>query len=259
MSDQALILTYHGVEAGPGPLWIEPARFRAHLDCLEEQGARLLTLSQLVDGLTDAGVPERAVAITFDDGMLSVVQEAAPLLVERGMSATIFCVAGRLGQDNAWGSNPQTTLRRSLAGARALSELAAVGFEIGSHGMQHAPLHAVSGAELTREIVDSKAALEQQIGAPVSSFAYPYGVAPREAGSALIRSTYRSACCASPAYARAGADVFELPRVDIHYLRRAAMLARAAQGSLQTYIGLRRGAGRIRRYAVKDYAAARAG
>lgn len=256
MTQQALIITYHGIESGPAPLWVDPARFREQLDALQDCGARLLTMRELGTGLRERTVPERAVAITFDDGMLSVVEEAAPLLIERGMSATIYCVAGRLGRDNSFPYEPSHVPRRPLASAASLAELAAAGFEIGCHGMEHLPLRGASDPELRREIVDAKDALEQLVGAPVSSFAFPYGALPGASGRALIQSNYSAACSTRPAYARADDDRFALPRVDIHYLRRSALLYRAAAGSLQAYIGLRRQAGRVRRYALKDYAAA---
>jgi peptidoglycan/xylan/chitin deacetylase (PgdA/CDA1 family) len=253
MTQQALILTYHGVEPGPAPLWVGPAHFREHLDCLQESGARLLTMRELWTGMCERTLPERAVAITFDDGMLSVAEEAAPLLLERGMRATIYCVAGRVGGDNSFPHEPSHIPRRPLAGAAALRELAAAGFEIGCHGMEHLPLWGASDAELRREILEAKDVLEQLVGAPVSSFAYPYGALPGASGRMLIQSTYSTACSTVAAYARAGDDRFALPRVDIHYLRRPALLRRAAEGSLQAYIGLRRQAGRVRRYARKDY------
>ena len=256
MTGQALIVTYHGVDAGPPPLWVEPARFREHLDSLQECGARLVTMRELAAGLRERTLPQRTVAITFDDGMQSVVDEAAPLLLERDMRATIYCVAGMLGRDNSFPYEPDHVQRRPLASAASLAELAAAGFEIGCHGMEHLPLRGASAPELRREIVDAKDALEQQVGAAVSSFAYPYGALPGAPGLALIQSTYATACSTRPAHARVGDDRFTLPRVDIHYLRRPALLERAAGGSLRGYIGLRRQAGRLRRYARKDYSAA---
>ena len=256
MTGRALILTYHGVEAGPGPLWTDPDLFTAQLDSLRDCGAVVLTLSEIAEGLANAKLPEGSVAITFDDGFLSVAETAAPLLIERGMRATIFCVAGRLGQDNRWSTEPPSSPRRQLATAGALSELAASGFEIGAHGMQHLPLRAASTSQLRQEILDSRECLEQELGTQVSSFAYPYGVMPRAAGRALIRSAYSQACTTRPGYALASTERSELPRVDIHYLRRPALLRRAAGGKLHGYLGLRRRGAWVRRLAVKDHVTA---
>ena len=124
---RALILAYHAVEAGPRPLFVEPPPFRAHLDLLAESDVEVVSLERIVRGLRDGDLPDRCAAITFDDGFVSVADTAAPLLAERGMPATVFCVAGWLGRTNDWPSQPDGVPRRDLADANALAELAAAG------------------------------------------------------------------------------------------------------------------------------------
>jgi peptidoglycan/xylan/chitin deacetylase (PgdA/CDA1 family) len=253
--NRGLIVTYHGVEARPGPLWIDPGRFAAQLDELVGTGAHLTTMTELLEGLRSGELPPRSVAITFDDGLRSVVEFATPLLIERNLPATVFCVAGRLGGDNGWPTQPAGTERRPLASAAELRHLAAAGFEIGSHGMHHLPLHDLPVQQLVREVVDSKHLLEQSIGSAVSAFAYPYGVIPGPAARSLIGSTYAWACTTRAGLALAGDDPTAVPRVDAHYLRRPLLLRRAASGSLRFYLGLRRGAAAARRRVITDYAA----
>src|SRR6266511_1025697 len=61
------------------------------------------------------------VHLTFDDGNSSDVEIALPRLVERGLTAEFFPLAGRLGQ-------------RGYVDRSGLRELARAGMEIGSHG-----------------------------------------------------------------------------------------------------------------------------
>jgi peptidoglycan/xylan/chitin deacetylase (PgdA/CDA1 family) len=254
MSASALIVTYHAVQCGPKPLCIPPALFAEHLDCLLDCGARTMTISELTSALRNGELPERAVAITFDDGFRSVATQAAPMLVERGMSATVFCVAGHLGGDNDWPSQPPRAPRLALAGAAELSALARAGFEVGSHGMEHAPL-ARANRELAKvEIGHSKAVLEQSVGTPVRSFAYPYGALPSTVARAAVEATYDGAVGAGLASLRATDDLYALPRVDAHYLRRPERLRAAALGSLEVYLRGRRLAARARRLLVSDWA-----
>jgi peptidoglycan/xylan/chitin deacetylase (PgdA/CDA1 family) len=88
MSGSALILTYHAVERGPAPLCVDPGLFREHLDVLAGAGAAVLTVSQVAEAVRGGALPERAVAITFDDGFAGVAEHAAEALAERGMRAT---------------------------------------------------------------------------------------------------------------------------------------------------------------------------
>lgn len=250
----ALILTYHAVEIGPAPLCIDPERFRAHLDCLDASGATTLTVAELAALLSAGGLPEHAVALTFDDGFRSVVEHAAPQLLARGMRATVFCVADHLGGMNDWPTQPPGAPRRRLADAAELAELARSGFEIGSHGTRHLPLATASDAELERELSDSRRSLEDAVGVSVRSFAYPYGVLPPGTARRLVERTYSAACGSTMAVARKASDPLALPRVDAHYLRRTALLRRAATGSLRGYIRGRGAAARARRAVIRDYA-----
>ncbi|MFL5518059.1 MAG: polysaccharide deacetylase family protein, partial [Gemmatimonadales bacterium] len=136
----ALILTYHAVEPGPAPLCVHPDLFREHLDVLAEAGAVHHTLSELAAAFEHDTVPERAVAVTFDDGFRSVFEHAVPQLADAGASATVFAVAGALGGYNDWPSQPGSAPVRPLMDAGQLRELADAGIEIGSHGFEHAPL-----------------------------------------------------------------------------------------------------------------------
>jgi peptidoglycan/xylan/chitin deacetylase (PgdA/CDA1 family) len=242
MSPRALILTYHGIEHGPPPLFLRPALFRDHLDALLESGATPVSLDRLRDG----NVPDRGVALTFDDGFLSVADEAAPLLAERGLPATIFCVAGHAGGLNDWPTQPRSVPRRRLADARTLAELAGAGFEIGSHGTQHAPLTGASEPVLRREVVDSRRSLEEAVGVPVGWFAYPYGVVGAPAARDLVEQTYDGACAGGTRAVRPGANPFALPRVDAHYLRSPRVLRRVLEG-VDSYLWLRRSGARARR------------
>ncbi|MDX6642694.1 MAG: hypothetical protein QOD76_656 [Solirubrobacteraceae bacterium] len=252
MSRRALILAYHAIEAGSGPLCLDPNRFRAQLDCLAEAGAHTMTVSELATALRRRALPEVAVAITFDDGAASVARTAVPMLAEHGMRATVFCVAGYLGRVNDWPNDPPGRCRYELATGAEIADMAAAGVEIGCHGMRHVPLIEPTAGTLRRELVESKGVLEETAGEPVSSFAYPYGVVSRDA-RALAQSTYAAACTTVNARAELDADLFALPRVEMHYLRRPQLLRRVLAGS-DLYLRLRRTGGRARRAFWRDYA-----
>jgi peptidoglycan/xylan/chitin deacetylase (PgdA/CDA1 family) len=249
----ALILTYHAIESGPSPLCVDPELFERHLAVLEDSGVDTVTISTLAERLRSGESLDGTVAITFDDGFASIPREAAPRLAERDIPATIFCVAGHLGGRNDWPSQPASAPQRDLATAKELAALAAEGFEIGSHGMQHVPLEDASQEVVRRELVGSKETIEQVVGRPVGSIAYPYGVEPRITERKLVERAYRAACTARIRSVGPDADPLSLPRVDAHYLRTPELLRRALGGSLGPYLLLRRLAANARRAVRKDY------
>jgi peptidoglycan/xylan/chitin deacetylase (PgdA/CDA1 family) len=249
----AVVLTYHAIDDGPPPLFVHPRVFRQHLDCLHELGVTTVTVSELADRLRAGDLGERTVAITFDDGFASVARTAAPLLAERDMRATVFCVAAHLGGENDWPTDPTQVPRRPLATAAELARLTHDGFEIGAHGMTHAPLHRARDEELHRELLDAKGVLEGEVGAPVRSLAYPYGLEPGEGGHALVREAYAAACSGKLRRVPIAASPHAIPRVDAHYVRRPALLRGVLRGHLDGYLAARRAGARARRLARRDY------
>jgi peptidoglycan/xylan/chitin deacetylase (PgdA/CDA1 family) len=248
-----LLLTYHAIEDGPAPLCIRPALFRHHVACIVASGRRTVTVSQLAAELGTDGGARELVALTFDDGTASAARVAAPLLMEAGLVATIFCVAGYLGRPGTWPSLPPQVAPLELAGAQELATLAAQGFELGSHGLTHAALGAAPAATVHHEVVVAKQELEAQTGADVTSFAYPYGSLPQGSGRAIVERTYEAACVGSNRVVGADADRFALPRIDAHYFRSPRRLGWLLDDRWPLYLGARRTGGRVRRWFASDF------
>jgi peptidoglycan/xylan/chitin deacetylase (PgdA/CDA1 family) len=251
----ALILTYHAVEDGPAPLCFPPKAFRAHLDAIAEAEAEVLTVSEMAAALHDSDLPDRAVAITFDDGFRSVIEHAAPMLHARDLPATVFAVAGHLGGENDWPTQPKRAPRKPLATAEDLTALAAEGWEIGCHGLRHTPLSGASPGTLDKELIDARKQLAQATGADVRCFAFPYGSLPGADARDILSHHYAAACTTDLGPVRPDSDVLALPRVETHYVRRADLLQRALEGTLDTYLGARRRLAKARRVLRRDYVA----
>lgn len=79
----------------------------------------------------------------------------------------------------------------------ALREMRASGFEIGSHGVGHCMLALLSPEQLEAELVESKAALERELGEPATLLSYPVGgelAFDRRVMEATMAAGYRGAC-----------------------------------------------------------------
>src|SRR6185436_2460571 len=103
----------------------------------------------------------------------------------------------------------------------------------------HRPLlESLTPDELFREVADSRRALEDGLGGPVATFAYPYGVSGPQARAA-VRTHYRAACGVAMRKAALADDRHDLGRIDAYYLRppRAARMFGTAAGD--AYLALR--------------------
>lgn len=116
----------------------------------------------IADAIAAAVRDGSTVEITFDDGNASDVDEALPVLVERGLTASFYVCAGRIGQPG-------------YLDEQGLLQLQAAGMGIGSHGWDHVDLRAVSDADLVHETRDSQVRLAEVCGVPVTDFAVPFG------------------------------------------------------------------------------------
>jgi peptidoglycan/xylan/chitin deacetylase (PgdA/CDA1 family) len=90
--------------------------------------------------------------------------------------------------------------------------------ELGSHTITHPRLSAIANEAQRQEIEGSKIALEEMIGHPVKSFAYPYGGSEdytTETRTAVQKAGFTCACSTISDVVREGNDLFQLPRFQV--------------------------------------------
>jgi peptidoglycan/xylan/chitin deacetylase (PgdA/CDA1 family) len=101
----------------------------------------------------------------------------------------------------------------------ALAEVAASGIEIGAHSHTHPAMDRLSASELADQATRPKAELEDRLGTPVTSFAYPYGRYDRRVRDAVAAAGYRAACTMNSWAATPASPPLELPRTTVfHYM-----------------------------------------
>jgi peptidoglycan/xylan/chitin deacetylase (PgdA/CDA1 family) len=226
MTGAVPILTYHSLDESGSVISLSPAVFRRQMAAFARRGFRIVPLGELLDAWSGkTALPARPLVVTFDDAFRGVLEHAAPVLADLGARVTVFAVAGYVGRTNDWPTQPAGVPRLPLCSWAELRELGQVA-EIGAHGFDHRPLgEGLDSGALMREVHDSRRALEDGLGAAVTSFAYPYGIHGPTAREA-VRAHYRAACGVTLKKASPGDDRHDLGRIDAYYLRpRAATLA----------------------------------
>ncbi len=96
-----------------------------------------------------------------------------------------------------------------------LREVRASGIECGAHTHMHPQLDMISLHQVCHEIIQSKNVLEQQLGTPVTSFAYPYGYYTPQVRGLLAEAGYHSACAVKFAMSTMATDSLEIARLKV--------------------------------------------
>jgi peptidoglycan/xylan/chitin deacetylase (PgdA/CDA1 family) len=240
-----VILTYHSISEGNSPLKISPNLFTEQMEWLLDN-VLVAPLSEVAASVAERKpLPERTVALTFDDGFRDFYSSAAPVLRRLGFPATIFLPTAYCGKTNCWPGQPPWAREEALLNWAEVIELSQDGFHFGAHSVSHPVLPALSLEEAEYEIAGSKVQIEERAGQKVALFAYPYG---RWSPSvrAIVSRHYQGACSTGAGVVEENADPFVLPRVDAHYVRHPALFRMAFTGSFKAYIAARRFIRRIR-------------
>lgn len=248
------ILMYHGIsreiDTARHPYYrtvTSPETFARHIDYLERHGYTVLTLSAALRRLASSrsrrrtrplgkGKPsaatarvQRAVVLTFDDGLETFATEAFPVLAARGFGATVFLPTGYLGRAFPTGE--------ACMHPSQVSTLAAHGIEFGSHTVTHPQLSRLSTAELRRELIDSRAAVEQVVGRSSTLFSYPFGfpeedtVFTQQLRTALLDAGYEGGVTTMIGRASAFDDPLFLKRLPINDLDDDLLLRAKLEGA----------------------------
>lgn len=182
MATKLPILVYHRVHADDEITVendegrIDLGQFRRQMEYLAESGVSVVTHRQIADWvLAGTDLPERALAIDFDDNRLNVFENAYPVLREFGFQATVFVITDLASGKVVFGPNDYPAMQWD-----ELARLNEAGWCIAPHTRRHLWLAGPERApqddnEAWDEMAESKRELETRLGIESPYFAYPNG------------------------------------------------------------------------------------
>jgi peptidoglycan/xylan/chitin deacetylase (PgdA/CDA1 family) len=269
---RARIVMYHGVlprltaPAAIGNLFVSTAAFARQLEYMRRR-FHLMPLAEVAEILTSGGVlPDRAAAVTIDDGYRNTITAALPVLESMQIPATVFVPAAMAGGPGIlWFDGLRLLVCRSLetrsavdvgagvtldgrrsigaetifleasaaihalptaAGAEVKatiharcaeaglterhSEFHLAGWDewrratrqgllhVGSHALEHGDLTKMTDEEQVQDLTASRRRIEQELGTPCLSLAYPYGNFDARVVHSAARAGYTCAVTTEP-------------------------------------------------------------
>lgn len=216
------VLLYHSVAEDPpaeiARHTVTPRLFAEHVAAIAATGRTPISIHDLATGMRGhRPLPERPVAITFDDGYSDTYVAVASLL-ESGLAATVYATTGQIDRPGHLSSHQLAELARERA------------VELGAHTVHHPRLDELSRAEAADEIRISRSQLEQVIQARVDTFAYPHGAYDRDVRQAVALAGYMSAAAVKDAVSHPADDPFAIARWTVTAGTPASRIAEVLDG-----------------------------
>ena len=209
------VLMGHAVDGTGSVLSVRADQLRSLLCAASRSGHRIVSLRDL---LRKPACNGRELAISFDDGSRSLLLQAAPILAESKVPATLFLTTGRLGRDNSWPSQPASAPRLAMLDEREVRELHGQGWAIEAHSINHPDLRQLNDAELENELQGPMETIVRLVGEKPQIFAYPYGLHDARVMVAAARH-YTYAVTTEFRLLSSPHTPYTVPRLDLFYLR----------------------------------------
>ena len=193
------ILMYHRVVdrlEGPDPyrLCVTTTEFEAQMKYLRDRGYQSISLDDAASGIAQQKLPwSKPVVITFDDGYMDNHTHAFPILRKYRQRATVMLVSSHIGRSNVW-DQEDCVEGVPLLGMDEIREMGQSGISFGSHTVSHRSMPELDYEDAWRELVDSKAALEELLGYQVRTFCFPYGRSTPALSEMVRQAGYAAAC-----------------------------------------------------------------
>jgi len=195
--EPACALALHSISAPQSSeertYYLSPTRFHRCMHWLKESGYESASAAEWLHG--DVG--KNRILLTFDDGYDDLYSQLLPATVQFRLKPIVFLVADRTGTTNVW-DHTRGLRRRDLLTLDQIREMQRYGVEFGSHTLTHPWLPGVSDDDLRREVGDSKRRIEDVLGMPVTTFAYPFGGVDQRVRGAVAAAGYALAFTTRP-------------------------------------------------------------
>jgi peptidoglycan/xylan/chitin deacetylase (PgdA/CDA1 family) len=216
------ILMYHGIRnevESTHPYYstnTAPEVFTRHMHFLRENGYTAVSLEKALKSLSRNEDTVKYVVITFDDGFRNFYSSAFSILSDFGFVATVFLPTGLINDQRLqWKGADLMTWAE-------VRELQALGIRFGSHTVSHPELDRLDEEQIEREVGESKETLEDKLGVPVESFAYPYAfpennpALTKRLSEILKKHSYQNGVSTVIGRAQSCDNPFFLPRLPVN-------------------------------------------
>lgn len=199
------ILMYHSISnADPDNRLLVPVdQFSEQIKWLSESGFTPMLMGDVLKAFETGQVPEKPVAITFDDGYVDNYTDAYRILKENNMAGTFFIIT-----DNTDKSGDYLNLEM-------LKEMLNDGMAIENHTSNHLELDSLSVDDKLLSIKTAKDFIKEKLGIESKYLCYPVGKYDEETIEVAKSIGIEAAVTTEGGFSNVNNGLFELKRVRI--------------------------------------------
>jgi peptidoglycan/xylan/chitin deacetylase (PgdA/CDA1 family) len=179
-TQQVFIFCYHRINTKErNPLGVDRHVFAEQLDLFASSGGLLSPETFFQFLRREVALPSaQNFLVTFDDGYVSSVDAAMPLLQKAGARALSFLATDLLGKESSYSPDMgKANKERILTVAEVKATRSAFLYQ--SHGHRHIDYRHSSREDVLADLSASLGWFERELGYRPFSVAYPFGLTPR--------------------------------------------------------------------------------
>ncbi len=166
-SKGCVVLLYHNFsDTSPESTSISPKLFAQHLQYLQENNFKVLSLETMLRALELDNLVDKCVVLTADDAYFSIAKNAYPILKKYQMPMSVFVSTNAV--DKQYGAMMSWQQMRDIQGKI---------IKFYNHSSTHPHLLELNEAQIKSEVEDAQNRLNKELRVRERIFAYPYGEA----------------------------------------------------------------------------------
>ena len=202
--DSAVIIMYHRFGEDTFPTTnVTLTQIEQHLEELSKDIYNVVPLRTITDAFKSGKkLPPRTIAITIDDGFLSIYEEAWPRLKAAGVPFTLF-ISTQPVDEQFEGSMTWDQVRELDADPLV---------EIGHHGHSHAHMTEISVNDAMSDIAAADTIFQQELGYIPDLFAFPFGEYSDNLIDALKEKKYHAGFAQYSSTSNSDNNIMAIPR-----------------------------------------------
>lgn len=167
LNANCVVLLYHNFSDNtPKSTSVTPELFEKHLQYLQNNDFKVLSLKSMLKRLDEDSLPNKCVVLTADDAYRSIAENAYPLLKKYQMSMSVFAATHAL--DKKYNAMMSWEIMRDIQGKN---------MQFYNHTTHHPHLLDLNKMQVQKQIAQAQDSLEKTLNQQHKFFAYPYGEA----------------------------------------------------------------------------------